>query len=160
MLTAETLSAEERTAIADLIAAAPVPRAACTDVLRYVQQQRGYVDDHCLAKVADMLGMSAAELDEVATFYNLIFRRAIGEKVLFLCNNVTCWMLGQPELQAHLAQRLGVGPGETTSDGKITLLPIVCLGHCDHAPAMLLGGELHGDLNCEKLDALLCLEQA
>jgi NADH-quinone oxidoreductase subunit E len=155
MSTADPLTTAERATITALIAHVPTPRAACTDVLRYVQSQRRFIDDQILHETATMLGMSAAELDEVATFYNLIFRRPVGEKVLFLCNGITCWMLGQPALQAHLQQRLGIKPGETTADGKITLLPIVCLGHCDHAPAMLLGDALHGDVDPEKLDALL-----
>jgi NADH-quinone oxidoreductase subunit E len=160
MSTAEPFSAAERATISSFIAHAPVPRAACTDVLRYVQEQRRYVSDHLLGQVAAMLHMSTAELDEVATFYNLIFRRPVGERVLFLCNSITCWMLGQPELQAHLQARLGIRPSETTADGKVTLLPIVCLGHCDHAPAMLLGSALHCDLDCEKLDGLLGLAPA
>jgi NADH-quinone oxidoreductase subunit E len=145
----------ERKAIAALIAHVPTPRAACTDVLRYVQSQRRYVSDGMLTQIATMLGMSAAELDEVATFYNLIFRRPVGETVLFLCNSITCWMLGQPALQAYLQQRLGICPGQTTADGKITLLPIVCLGHCDHAPALLLDDKLHGDVDRQKIDELL-----
>jgi NADH-quinone oxidoreductase subunit E len=149
----------EHDAIAGLIAHASTPRAACTDVLRYVQAQRGFVSDLMIAEIAPLLGMSVAELDEVATFYNLIFRRPVGETVLFLCNSVMCWMLGQPKLERHICQRLGIKPGETSADGKITLLPIVCLGHCDHAPAMLLNGALHGELDCTKLDAFLSLER-
>jgi NADH-quinone oxidoreductase subunit E len=148
MSIAETLNAAEREAIAALVAREPSPRAAC------------YISDAILAEIAHLLGMSPAELDEVATFYNLIFRRPVGENVILLCNSVTCWMLGQPALAAHLRNRLGIKPGETTADGKYTLLPIVCLGHCDHAPAMLLGESLQGDLDTAKLDALLCLEPA
>jgi len=159
MSTAEFLfCSAEREAIAGLIAHALVPRAACTDVLRFVQAQRGFVSDQSLAEIAPLLGMSVAELDEVATFYNLIFRRPVGDSVLFLCNSVTCWMLGQPALETHLKKRLGITPGETSVDGKMTLLPIVCLGHCDHAPAVLLDGALHGDVDCNKLDELLSLE--
>jgi len=160
MSTADSLTEAERAVIETLIAHGPVPRAACTDVLRYVQDQRRYITDNLLGEIGTMLDMSTAELDEVATFYNLIFRRPVGETVLFLCDSIACWMLGQPELQAHLHRRLGIRPGETTADGRLTLLPIVCLGHCDHAPAMLLGRALHGDLDRGKLDDLLCPERA
>ncbi len=160
MSTADTLSPAERAAIAALIAHVPAPRAACTDVLRYVQERHGYISDRCLGEIAIMLAMSVAELDEVATFYNLLFRRPVGETVMFLCDSITCWMLGQPDLQAHLHRRLGIKLGETTADGRFTLLPIVCLGHCDHAPAMLMGTALHGDLDRGKLDALLRPERA
>jgi NADH-quinone oxidoreductase subunit E len=160
MSTVEPLSAAERADILAHIAPAQERRAACTDVLRYVQARRRYIDDAMLGEIAGLLDMSTAELDEVATFYNLIFRRPVGETVLFLCNSVTCWMLGQPALQAHLQRRLGIAPGETTADGRLTLLPIVCLGHCDHAPAMLLGEALHGDLDGDRLDELLSLAPA
>ena len=151
MSTVEPLSAAERAEIAGVIAQAHERRAACTDVLRYVQERRRYIDDALMGEIAGLLGMSTAELDEVATFYNLIFRRPVGERVLFLCNSVTCWMLGRDAL----ASQLGIQPGETSKDGKFTLLPIVCLGHCDHAPALLLNGELHGDVTPATLDALL-----
>ncbi len=155
MSTAETLSIAERAAIAAMAAAQPTPHAACITALRHIQEQRRFISDDILAEIAGLLGMSTAELDEVATFYNLIFRRPVGETVIFLCNSITCWMLGQPALEAHLHKRLGIRPGETSADGKYTLLPIVCLGHCDHAPAMLAGETLHGDLTAAKLDALL-----
>jgi NADH-quinone oxidoreductase subunit E len=158
MSTAETLTAAERAGIAALAAKEPFPRAASINALRYVQQGRRFISDAILAEVAGLLDMSAAELDEVATFYNLIFRRPVGEQVILLCDSITCWMLGQPKLAAHLRGRLGIKPGETTPDGKFSLLPIVCLGHCDHAPAMMIGERLHGDLDTEKLDDLLCLE--
>jgi NADH-quinone oxidoreductase subunit E len=154
------LTAEERAGIAALAAREPIPRAAGISALRYVQQARRTINDTILAEIAGELAMSPAELDEVATFYNLIFRRPVGETVIFLCNSVTCWMLGQPALERHLRVQLGLKPGETTADGKYTLLPIVCLGHCDHAPAMLLGDTLHGDLDIERLEALLCVEPA
>jgi len=154
MSTAE-LTLEEREAIAQLAAHVPVPRAACIDALNYVQSRRRYIADNVLAEIAALLGMSTAELDEVATFYNLIFRRPVGEKALMLCDSITCWMLGRDALAARVTEKLGIQPGETSTDGKFTFLPIVCLGHCDHAPALLLNGELHGDVTPATLDALL-----
>jgi NADH-quinone oxidoreductase subunit E len=159
MSTAEpALSAAERAAIAGFAAQYPVARAAGIDALKYVQAQHRFIADDVLAEIAALLGMSAAELDEVATFYNLIFRRRVGETVILLCDSITCWMLGRDKIARHISARLGIRPGETSADGKYTMLPIVCLGHCDHAPAMLLGDKLHGDLDTEKIDALLQLE--
>jgi NADH-quinone oxidoreductase subunit E len=159
MSTAEpALSAAERAAIAGFVARYPVARAAGIDALKYVQARRRYITDEVLAEIAALLGMSVAELDGVATFYNLIFRRKVGETVILLCDSITCWMLGRDKIAAHIGARLGIRPGETSADGKYTLLPIVCLGHCDHAPAMLLGEKLHGDLDALKIDTLLQLE--
>jgi NADH-quinone oxidoreductase subunit E len=149
------LTADLRAEIAALAAHAPTRRAACIDALKSVQARLRYVDDAALAETAALLDMPPAELDEVATFYNLIFRRPVGETVLLLCNSITCWMLGAEERSAHICARLGIKPGGTSADGRFTLLPIVCLGHCDHAPAMLAGETLIGDVTMAQLDALL-----
>jgi NADH-quinone oxidoreductase subunit E len=75
--------------------------------------------------------------------------------VILLCNSVSCWVMGYERLRARLAQRLGIGLGETTPDRRFTLLPIVCLGTCDHAPALMIDQDLHRDLSPETLDPLL-----
>jgi NADH-quinone oxidoreductase subunit E len=149
------LSAQDRAAIGDLAAHVPAPSAAAIDALRYVQSRHGWVSDEALAETASVLRMSAAELDQVATFYNLIFRQAVGKNVIMLCDSATCWALGRDGLQKRIGERLGIAPGEMTEDGKFTLLPIVCLGACDKAPALMMGGVLHGDMDAAKLDALL-----
>jgi NADH-quinone oxidoreductase subunit E len=159
MSTAEPqLSDGERAAIAEFTTLYPMKRAACIDALKYVQAMRRYISDDVLAEIAKLLEMSNAELDEVATFYNLIFRRPVGETVILLCDSITCWMLGHDRIATHIGKRLDIKPGETSKDGKYTLLPIVCLGHCDHAPAMMLGETLHGDLDELRVDELLRLE--
>jgi NADH-quinone oxidoreductase subunit E len=91
----------------------------------------------------------------VATFYNLIFRRPVGRHVIMVCDSVSCWIMGCDRVRKHLHDRLGIGPGETTPDHRFTLLPIVCLGCCDHAPAMTVDSDLHGDLDPQKIDAVL-----
>lgn len=149
------LDSTERAAIMGFVADYPTPRAACIDALKYLQSRRNYISDVTLKAVAALLGMSTAELDEVATFYNLIFRRPVGSNVILLCDSVTCWMMGRDRLSSQITERLGIRPGETSKDGQVTLLPIVCLGHCDHAPAMMIDDTLHGDVDAAKLDALL-----
>lgn len=133
----------------------PHPAAAAIEALKIVQNLRGWVSDDNLGAVADLLGLPPAELDGIATFYNLIYRQPVGETVIHYCDSVTCWMLGAEQLREHLARRLGIGLGETTPDGRYTLLPIVCLGACDHAPALLVGEELYGGMDAAQLDALL-----
>jgi NADH-quinone oxidoreductase subunit E len=141
--------------VAALVAHAEIPHAAAIDALKLVQSRLGYVPDGAIPQLAAALRMSPAALDEVATFYNLIFRRPVGEKIILLCDSVACWMLGRDALQRHITARLNITPGETTPDGKFTLLPIVCLGACHKAPALMLGDTLHGDMTPAKLDALL-----
>ena len=132
------LEAGLREEIVALAEAAETKRAAGLDALKVVQKRFGYVSDPHLAEVAALLDMTPAELDGVATFYNLIFRRPVGRHVILLCDSVACWIMGEGGARAQLRERLGIKPGETTADGRFTLLPIVCLGHCDHAPAMMV----------------------
>jgi NADH-quinone oxidoreductase subunit E len=130
-------------------------RAACIEALKLVQQRYGWVSDGRLGELASLLDMTTSELDGVATFYNLVFRRPVGRHVIMLCDSVSCWLMGHDDLLATLSERLGVRPGGTTQDGRFTLLPIVCLGHCDHAPAMMIDDDLHGDLDRNRLASLL-----
>jgi len=131
------------------------PEAARVDALKIVQSHRGWVSDESLKDVADLLGMTPEELEAVATFYNLIFRRPVGRHVILVCNSVSCWVMGYERIVEYLAQRLGIGLGETTTDGRFTLLPVVCLGACDQAPALMVDGQLHGDLTRERIDGVL-----
>ena len=96
--------------------------------------------------------MSPSELDNVATFYNLIFRQPVGKHVILLCDSVSCWIMGYEKMRQHLSARLGIDLGGTTSDGEFTLLPIVCLGACDRAPAVMVDDDLHGDLDPQAMD--------
>ncbi len=140
------LSAEELAEIDAEIAHLPYRSGAAIDALKIVQAHRGWVSDESLRAIARHLHMSAEELDGVATFYNLIFRQPVGERVILLCNSISCWIKGCNRLQAAVEKTLGVGLGETTADNAFTLLPVTCLGACDRAPVMMVGDELHTDL--------------
>lgn len=125
----------------------PNRRAVAIDALRIVQQHRGYISDETLAEVAAYLGVSPAELEGVATFYNLLHRKPVGRHVIWVCDGVSCWLCGYGRLSKTLERELGVGMGETTADGRFTLLPIVCLGACDSAPVAMVDEDLHRDLD-------------
>lgn len=137
-----TLSPQERREIDAEIAHVPYRAAVAIDALKIVQQQRGWVSDASLRAIADYLHMSAGELDGIATFYNLIFRRPVGERVILVCDSVSCWIKGCDGLRAAISQQLGIEPGQTTSDQRYTLLPVTCLGACDKAPVMMVGDSL------------------
>jgi len=149
------LSDSERHEIEAELAGYAQKRAACIDALKVVQQHRGWVSDEAINDLAEMLEMSPAELDGVATFYNLIFRKPIGRHVILVCDSVSCWIMGYDNLRDHLRSRLGVDLGETTPDRRFTLLPSVCLGACDHAPVMMVDDDLHLDLTAERIDQIL-----
>ena len=149
------LTAEEITEIEAEAAHYPKREAVCIDALRIVQRHRGWVSDESVRDIAEHLGMSPTDLDSVATFYNLIFRKPVGRHVIMVCDSVTCWIMGYDRIRTHLNNRLGIELGETTPDNRFTLLPIVCLGCCDHAPAMMVGSDLHSDLDPQKIDTEL-----
>ena len=150
-----SLTPGERAEIEREAARYPTRRAAGVEALKIVQKARGWVPDEELGEVAAMLGLSPHELDAVATCYSLLFRRPVGRRVLLLCDSVTCWMLGADRLRERLEARLGIRAGQTTPDGRFTLLPVACLGCCDRAPALLAGEELHTGLTEEALEGIL-----
>ncbi|HSB51871.1 MAG TPA: NADH-quinone oxidoreductase subunit NuoE [Dissulfurispiraceae bacterium] len=149
------LSQKERTEIAEVLSHHEHRRAACFEALSIVQRHRGWVQDESLREIAELLGMTPDELDSVATFYNLIFRKPVGRHVILICDSVSCWVMGYRGLEEHLKARLGIDFGETTADGRFTLLPNACLGVCERAPAMMIDEDLHTDLHPEKIDQIL-----
>lgn len=146
-----SLTQTERQAIEAEMAHYEQPSAATIEALKIVQRERGWVSDEAVADIADLLGTSTAAVDSVASFYNLIYRKPVGRHVIHVCDSISCWITGGESLTAQLKERLGIDVGQTTADGRFTLLPIVCLGTCDRAPAMLIGRDTHRDL--EEVDA-------
>lgn len=149
------LSEEEKKEIEEEFKLYPYKQAATIEALKVVQKHRGWVSDEHLKDVAEMLEVSPDELDGVATFYNLIFRRPVGRHVILLCNSISCYVMGYTDVFRFVSSKLGIEYGETTPDGRFTLLPNPCLGTCDHAPAMMVDGDLHRDLTEEKIISIL-----
>lgn len=149
------LTAEEQREIEAEASKYLYKRAAGSEALKIVQQHRGWISDESLRDIAEYLDMTVAELDSIATFYNLIYRRKVGRHVILICDSVCCWITGYEKIRDHLIERLGIQLGETTSDGRFTLLPICCIGACDKAPAMMIDEDLHGNLDPEKIDSIL-----
>lgn len=130
----------------------PDRQSAAIDALKIVQVHRGWISDNSLAAIAELLGMSVDELDGIATFYNLIYRQPVGETVILFCDSVSCWLMDGEKVCKKLSEKLEIEFGQTSADNKYTLLPVTCLGDCDHAPAMMVGDELHHDLTVDNLD--------
>ncbi len=149
------LSPEERDEIEAEMPKYPNKQAVCIDAMKIVQRHRGWVSDESIREVAEFLDVSADDLESVATFYNLIYRKPVGRHVILLCNSVSCWIMGYTRLRERLCQRLGIHLGETTADERFTLLPIVCLGACDHAPALMIDNDLHRDLSPDSAEQIL-----
>ena len=149
------LSPEERKEIEAELVHYPHKSAVSIDAMKIVQKHRGWVSDESIRDIAEFLDISPDELDGVATFYNLIYRKPVGRHVILVCNSVSCWIMGYERLRERLCQRLGIKLGETTADGRFTLLPIVCLGACDHAPVLMVNGDLHRDVEPDSSERIL-----
>ena len=146
------LTEQEIADIESEISHLPNRASAAIDALKIVQSYRGWISDESLNAIAELLDMSAGELDGIATFYNLIYRQPVGEKVILYCDSVSCWLMDGDVVCEKIKQKLGVDYGGTTADNKYTLLPVTCLGDCDHAPAMMVGEELHHNLTTDNIE--------
>jgi NADH-quinone oxidoreductase subunit E len=149
------LSKEEVEKIEHLLEHYPTRRAACLDAIKVVQQNRGWVSDESIADLGKLLDMTPDELDNIATFYNLIFRKPVGRHVILLCDSVSCYVMKYGEILDSLTRHLGIRYGETTDDKRFTLLPIPCLGACDLAPVMMIDDDLHTGLTVEDIPDIL-----
>jgi len=148
------LSDEEVNEIEAECAHLPDRKSAAIDAMMIVQRHRGWVSDESLGAIAHLLGMSVENLDSIATFYNLIFRKPVGRHVVMVCDSVSCYVMGADSVRERIETHLGIGLGQTTADGRFTLLPIVCLGACDKAPTMMIGDELVGNVEVESLEEI------
>jgi NADH-quinone oxidoreductase subunit E len=149
------LSESERAGIEEAVRHYDEPASAIGDALMVLQQSRGWVSDEAVADLARELGMSAEDIDAVATFSDLVFRKPVGRNVILVCDSVSCWITGYDAVLARIKKRLGLELGETTADGLFTLLPVGCLGVCEQAPAMMINSEVFGNLTPERVDEVL-----
>ena len=137
------------------VAAAITPREAAVDVMKELQAHYGWLTDEAVEEAAALLGLSPLQVEELATFYEMIYRRPVGKKVIHVCDSISCWCADCDGLMQHLKDRLGVGPGGTTADGMFTLIPCCCLGMCGDSPAMSVGDNLYGKVTPELADRIL-----
>ena len=133
----------------------PAPRAALLPVLRMAQEAFGYVSPAVETYVAGLFELSPAHVHEVVTFYTLFYQRPVGRHVVAVCHNLSCTLAGAEDVIAHLKTRLGIEPGETTADGRVTLLRVECLCACEQAPMMQVDDDYVGPLDRVTLDRVL-----
>jgi NADH-quinone oxidoreductase subunit E len=152
---ARQLTPEERHEIEHEKTHYPYAQAVGLEALKIVQKYQGWVSDESLLAVAEYLDIPPDELEGVATFFNLIYRRPVGKHVILFCDSVACWMLGCDSLKDHITKKLGIDYGETTPDNLFTLIPVPCLGDCDKAPTMMVGNDHYRNLTPEKIDQIL-----
>lgn len=133
----------------------PYPAAACIDALKIVQHHRGWISDEAVKDIADELKLSVDEVDSVATFYTRIYRKPVGRNVILVCDSISCMIMGYETIYQYISEKLSIRFGETTPDGRFTLLPVTCLGDCDHSPALMINNDLHNNLSINAIDEIL-----
>lgn len=142
------------------VAVAVTAREAAVDVMKELQRHYGWLTDEALEEASRLLGLSPLQVEELATFYEMIYRRPVGRHVVHVCDSISCWASGGKTLLASLAHLLGIEPGSTTADGAITLLPCSCLGNCGEAPCMMIDekqfGRMTPEAGAEIVAALKC----
>jgi len=131
------------------------PSEMVIDLLRAIQDHFGWVPDEGVELTADILGITPIEVEEVATFYDKIYRQEVGRYPVHICDSICCWTRGGEQISAHLQQSLGIELGQTTADGLFTLLPTCCLGGCGRAPSIMVGKRFYGNLTTEALDQII-----
>ena len=149
------LTEQEKAEIQKEILLYPYPAAACIDALKIVQKHRGWISDEAVEDIALELQMSAEEIDSVSTFYTRIYRKPAGRNVILVCNSVSCMIMDYESIYSSISGKLKISFGETTPDGRFTLLPVTCLGDCDNAPAIMINDDLHNKLTPESINEIL-----
>jgi len=141
------------------IASAITAREAAVDVMKELQSHYGWLTDEAVGEAAELLGMTPLQVEELATFYEMIYRRPVGKRVIHVCDSISCWSMGCEKIMEHVQETLDIGPGETTPDGMFTFIPCCCLGNCGEGPTMMVGDTLYGRLTPEKVDEILDAER-
>ena len=130
-------------------------KAAVMAALRIAQQEKGWLNDETLEYVARRLEIPAIRVAEVATFYSMYELKPVGRHKIGLCTNISCMLRGSDEIRKHIEDKLGIEPGQTTSDGKFTLKEVECLAACCGAPMMQVDDEYYENLTPESVDEIL-----
>jgi NADH-quinone oxidoreductase subunit E len=144
-----------RQELEERVAQAITPREAAVDVMKGLQHHYGWLTDEAVAEASFLLGLTTLQVEELATFYEMIYRRPVGRVVVHVCDSISCWAMGGETLLRHLEQHLGIAAGATTADNAVTLLPCCCLGNCGNGPALMIGDRLFGPVSPEQAAAII-----
>ena len=133
----------------------PSNRSAILPLMFIVQRERGYLDPPGVSYLANRLGLRITDIWEVATFYSMLHTEPIGKYHIQVCKTLSCKLLGAQKITEHCSKKLGIKIGETTTDGKFSLLEVECLGSCGTAPMFQINFDYHENLTTEKVDQIL-----
>ena len=137
------------------VTSAVTNREAAVDVMKELQRHYGWLTDEAVQEAAALLGLSPLQVEELATFYEMIYRRPVGRHVIHVCDSISCWSVGGETLLKHFERLLGTTVGATSADGLFTLLPCCCLGNCGNAPAVMVAERQFGPVTLEQAGSIL-----
>jgi NADH-quinone oxidoreductase subunit E len=149
------LTAEDRAEMEQCIHHYDDSRAASIDALKIIQRRHGWVPDGAIGAIAEVIGIPGSDVEGVATFYNRIYRSPVGRNVIAVCDSIGCFLNGFEEVYTEIQRLLDIEPGQTTADGRFTLLPICCLGACDRGPVLMINEDTHFNVSVTTLNTLL-----
>jgi NADH-quinone oxidoreductase subunit E len=133
----------------------PSKTSAVMPILHLIQEERQELTEADMSDLAGLLDLTESEVWGVATYYSMYAHKKLGKHVIYFCDNIACMILGAEELIQRLGEKHGIRLGETTEDGAFSLFTAECLGACGGAPAMLVDGVLHENVDAEKLDRIV-----
>lgn len=155
MATSELLSPQLQGEIKELMASYPKPKSAILMALHRIQEELGWVPEPAQAQVAELFGMGPEDVKSLVTFYYMYYRQPMGEYVLKVCRSISCYLCGANKLIADLEAKLGIKLGETTSDGKFSLVGAECLAACTGAPCLQVNDRFYENCSESRVDELL-----
>jgi NADH-quinone oxidoreductase subunit E len=149
------LSADVLERARDLVALYPEPRSALIPICHLAQEQDGWLHPEAMSEIADLVGVTAAEVRGTATFYDMLHTEPVGTYVVSVCTNIACLLGGAQELLEHAESALGVRAGGTSPDGVFTLEESECLADCDRTPCVQVNHRYVGGQTAESFDKLV-----
>ncbi len=133
----------------------PRKRSALIPALQLAQKEAGYISPEIVCEIAGLFSLTPNEVNEVASFYTMLYKKPVGKYVIQVCTNISCLLCNAEALMEHLTGRLGIRPGQTSPDMKYTLVEVECLGSCGTSPVIQINDDYYEDLTPEKLDRIL-----
>jgi NADH-quinone oxidoreductase E subunit len=130
-------------------------RSALLPALYLVQQQQGHISRRAMEHVAQVIGCTPAEVEDVVSYYSMFYSKPVGRYVLQVCRTLSCALNGAERVTDVLSRKLGIKPGETDAEGLFTLIEVECLGACDRAPVVLVNDHWHECLRPEDAERLV-----
>jgi NADH-quinone oxidoreductase subunit E len=149
------ISQAVREQIQALMSKYPKKRSALIPSLQLAQKEAGYLSKDAICEIARIFELSPSEVYEVATFYTMLYKKPMGKYVIQVCTNISCLLCNAEDIVSRLTGKLGIQLGETTPDGKYTLLEVECLGSCGTSPVMQINEDYYEELTPEKVDRIL-----